>query len=175
VKLRIFLLLVGILCIFSVSLFGTSTITTWVKDMYNQPGVKPQEQESMNDFPSHVISADGREYNLPLKPFDSTELDFKSYQPPVNQSKSYQFDQTEGKKMFLTYCAVCHGSDGQLNDGKGTRVSLKGLQVVRIRDLPGGYYYDRIMRGGVQMPSLGFRMADQERWDVANYIDRFLH
>ncbi|MCP4578773.1 MAG: cytochrome c [Deltaproteobacteria bacterium] len=173
-KRRIILLLIGLICVFAVSLFGTSTITSWMKDMYNQPSVKPQEYESINAFPAHVISADGREYNPPLTPFDSVEIDFKSYLPPENRLESYHFNRVEGKRMFLTYCAVCHGPGGQLNDGKGTRVSRKGLKVVRIKDLPTGYYYDRILRGGVQMPPMGYRMTDRERWDVANYIDSFL-
>lgn len=171
-KYKLVLLFVGGLIFVSASLSGTSSIVTWVKDMYNQPGIKPQERETVNAFPMRSVAADGRIFSASPKPFETTDIDFSSYLPPENLIDSYRFNQVEGKRMFLTYCAVCHGSDAQLNDGRGTGVSKKGLKVVSIRDLPGGYYYERIRRGGVQMPSMAYRMTDHERWDIANYLDR---
>ncbi len=174
-KLKTLSLLSILLIVLTVSLFGTSTITTWVKDMYNQPSIKPQEQEGMKQFPINVVAKDGTVYSDKKQPFQTTEVNFSNYESPENSINDYQFNEATGKQMFLTYCAVCHGPQGKLNDGKGTRVSQKGLKVIAIRDLPKGYYYERLHRGGVQMPPLSYRMTDRERWDIANYIKLVLH
>ncbi len=142
--------------------------------MYNQPSVKPQGNDSMIFFQKHTVSTDGREFNPPAEPFGSAEINFNTYREPENTIQGYVFNKAEGKRMFLTYCAVCHGADGQLNQGEGTRISLKGLKVAKIRKLPTGYYYERLKRGGVQMPPISYRLSDQERWDTANYINREL-
>jgi mono/diheme cytochrome c family protein len=167
-KLLISFLVLGLLSI--TTLFGTSTISTWVKDMYNQPNIKPQQKNSINQFPSQVVSTSGIEYKLVPKPLAAKPIDFSTYQAPENDIKGYQFSAEEGERLFYTYCAVCHGADGQLNQGEGTKISLKGLKIAKLRILPIGYYVERMQRGGIQMPPMAYRMSKMERWHIANYI-----
>lgn len=158
-----------------VSLTATSTISSWVKDMYNQPSIKPQEAGGLNTFPQHTVAQSGIEYAPAAAPFDETPLDFSHYEPPENRLEAFTFDQQEGHRNFLTFCAVCHGADGQLNQGEGTQISEKGLQVKAITKRPMGFYYDRLMRGGMQMPDMGFKLSEAERWNIAHYIGKCLH
>lgn len=59
-----------LLSIFSVAVyvtaFGTSTIVSWMKDMYNQKSIKPQEEGTMQEFPLGVVSTKGFMRSAPL-------------------------------------------------------------------------------------------------------------
>ena len=54
-------IIVTILCglFFSTAAYGTSTIWSWVKDMYNQPSIKPQEEGSFKNFPIGSVTTEG--------------------------------------------------------------------------------------------------------------------
>lgn len=164
------LLLILAFCVTGLSLFATSTITTWMKDMYNQPSVKPQGKDSIVRFPENVVSTKGVQYHPPRRPFPEKAVDFQSYQAPQNNLEGFEADTAEGRLLFLTFCAACHGRDGRLNNGKGTPISLKGLKVRAMQMRPVGFYYDRLSRGGAQMPPLAYRMSERERWQVAHYV-----
>ena len=47
------------LLFFSTAAYGTSTIWSWVKDMYNQPSIKPQEEGSFKNFPIGSVTTEG--------------------------------------------------------------------------------------------------------------------
>ena len=54
-------IIVTLLCavFFSTAAYGTSTIWSWMKDMYNQPSIKPQEEGSFKNFPIGSVTTEG--------------------------------------------------------------------------------------------------------------------
>ena len=78
---------------------------------------------------------------------------------------------SNGKQLFRQLCAFCHGEDG-----KGMGQEITGLQS----DTPslvdgiiihkeGGYHW-KIRHGKGDMHSFKRELADNEIWDILNYI-----
>jgi cytochrome c oxidase cbb3-type subunit 3 len=92
-------------------------------------------------------------------------------------------DTADGKKLYLTYCFLCHGVTGK-GDGYAAR-----YQSVKPRDLTNNAYmssrtdqqlFDAISIGGrafhgsMTMPYWGESLTKQQIWDLVAYI-RTLH
>jgi mono/diheme cytochrome c family protein len=86
----------------------------------------------------------------------------------------------EGQKIYLSYCAVCHGERG---DGQGPgRVSL-GPQPADFRNkkyqrLSPSYLFWRVSEGGTVgpynlMPAYKSRLSKEEIWQVIAYLKTF--
>lgn len=83
-----------------------------------------------------------------------------------------------GKRLFETNCAACHGKTG-LGDGpvgqvyapKPANLAGKDSPIARKSD---GSFYHWIVVGKSTMPSFGDRLAAVEIWDIVNYL-RYLH
>lgn len=76
-----------------------------------------------------------------------------------------------GKALFGTYCATCHGPRGR-GDGPmvGTVMPSSDLHTARLRTQRDGYLYATIRSGGLVMPAYGHALSVEERWDVVNYL-----
>jgi len=80
-----------------------------------------------------------------------------------------------GKLMYETYCAVCHGVKGDGNGPVAPVFAVGGKGgvwplVPIIRAFPDGHLYTTIRIGGpAAMPSY-HRISSQDRWDIVNYI-----
>lgn len=76
-----------------------------------------------------------------------------------------------GDTLFLTYCAVCHGSAG---DAKGTvsaRIAAPSLLTTRARAYPDGYIYSIIRYGRGVMPRYGDKVyLPFDRWAIVNHV-----
>jgi cbb3-type cytochrome c oxidase subunit III len=92
-------------------------------------------------------------------------------------------NEANGRKLFLTYCFLCHGKDG-----KGEGYAAKN-QPAKPRNLTDDAYmstrtdeqlFEAISRGGVAfhgaitMPAWGESLTEQEIWDLVAYV-RTLH
>ncbi|MEZ4240251.1 MAG: cytochrome c [Myxococcota bacterium] len=81
----------------------------------------------------------------------------------------------QGKKMYETYCAPCHGVDG-INLGAVAQpgrlpgvLALAGpAGVAKLRS--DGYIYLTIRNGGAVMPAYGWAMTDDEMWSTVAYV-----
>ncbi len=79
-----------------------------------------------------------------------------------------------GRKQFTTYCATCHGKEGN-GDGpvsitsplKGPFAGVLPLAVIAARS--DGHIYTTIRYGRRRMPSYQ-RIASSDRWDIVNYV-----
>lgn len=76
-----------------------------------------------------------------------------------------------GKTLFGTYCATCHGPHGR-GDGPmvGKVMPSSDLHTARLRNQRDGYLYATIRSGGLVMPAYAHALSVQERWDVVNYL-----
>jgi len=90
---------------------------------------------------------------------------------------------SNGKKLYLTYCFTCHGQQGK-GDGYAARV-----QPAKPRDLTNDRYmssrtdqqlFDAVsggsaaMHGPLIMPAWWLSLTEQQRWDLVAYV-RTLH
>lgn len=77
-----------------------------------------------------------------------------------------------GQKMYGIYCAVCHGEKG---DGKGILVQREkflGVPNYKDRDITEGSIYQVIMYGRNMMGSHASQLTEEERWQVAMYVQK---
>lgn len=79
-----------------------------------------------------------------------------------------------GKRLYETYCGLCHGSAGAGDGpvGKKFGFQLPPLRDPAIAERPDGYVYGTIRDGGFLMPAQAEVMTPEERWAVVHYLRR---
>ncbi|MDO8434976.1 MAG: c-type cytochrome [Candidatus Binatus sp.] len=134
----------------------------WSIDMYRGPEVQPFAV-APRVTPTDTIPVHGGE-----APMSIGEATIKMHNPleptPQNLAK--------GHVQFDTYCAPCHGDNGQ---GKGPVAHLlmkspKNLITGASKNLPDGYIYGAIRNGVLTMPSYANEMPIEQRWQAVMYL-----
>jgi cytochrome c5 len=76
-----------------------------------------------------------------------------------------------GKKLFLQNCSACHGENAEGLDAQilGLDKNPPNLKE-RIKMHPDGDFYWKIQEGRGDMPSFNEDLADEQIWEVINYI-----
>ncbi len=74
----------------------------------------------------------------------------------------------QGKRLFLIYCAVCHGEDAKGGGTIGDKLLVAGPDLTLRR--PDDYIYTHIREGGAFMPSYAESLSPEETWAVVNYV-----
>lgn len=162
-------------------LFGTSAIRSWATDMYNQVFIKPQEAGSMLRFPLGSVTTDGLQ--ISSDGFQNPQaLDFAwllarndaSLATP-NPANADQHSLKNGEYLYATYCAACHGTDGENVTKIGEMRGAVPLGSILGFDptVTDGYLESKIRFGGLDissMPPFGYATTEKERWDIVNYI-----
>lgn len=154
----LFLLLVG--C------YGETSQTKlqYMPDMADSPTVKAQEDYL--DPPEGSVSTTAVIY-----PEDMSVAEKEFVNPfPANES-----NQEQGKKLYNTYCSLCHGLSGKggnsstLTDAypKAAIPDITRADMVAMKD---GFFYMKISTGGPMMPSYGHATTSNERWQIVSYV-----
>jgi mono/diheme cytochrome c family protein len=77
----------------------------------------------------------------------------------------------EGKRLYETYCFVCHGRQG---DGDGPIVpkipNPPAYTSERVRAMPEGQLFHVVTYGSGRMPSYASQLAVNDRWLVVAYV-----
>ncbi len=82
----------------------------------------------------------------------------------------------QGKHLYSSQCAMCHGANG---DGKGdlaVEIKLKTKDYrdpVALKDMTDGELYYILNKGKGQMPDQGDRLTTEQKWNLINYIRSF--
>jgi mono/diheme cytochrome c family protein len=135
----------------------------WSTDMYLQPNVQPQELPEAAR-PAGIVPVGGEPPALPHM------VAAQTLRNPVPMSPE---SAERGKVLFGHFCVPCHGADGK---GQGP-VSAKFVAPPPLdgdaqKGRADGYIYATIRQGSLStlMPAYGYRMTEQERWDLVNYV-----
>jgi mono/diheme cytochrome c family protein len=77
----------------------------------------------------------------------------------------------EGKALFVTYCAVCHGAQGK-GDGpiSGKIPTPPSYRSDRVMEFPPGRIFHVITLGSGKMPSYATQLRADERWKIVTYV-----
>lgn len=139
----------------------------WFTTMRDQPGVRPFEGPRFTQ-PEGSIPTTGRADSLNIYDPAGLRIVDATRNPVARDSASLH----RGGKIFVTYCSVCHGTQGQ---GNGTVAGRFGyvpdLTQQMTKDRSDGYIYAIIRHGRGVMPRYGDKIRDvNDRWNVVNYV-----
>ncbi len=81
----------------------------------------------------------------------------------------------EGKALFQTYCAVCHGAQGKGDGPISSKIPTPpSYQSERLMEFPPGRIFHVITLGTGKMPSYASQLSYDERWKVVTYVHNVL-
>lgn len=141
----------------------------WSQDMMNQPSIKPQEGV-MKVFPKRSVPVMG----IPTKVTSREEA--KGLANPVAATPA---SISEGRKLFMIYCAACHGLAGKADAPISTKIGAIDLTDDYVqKSLSEGWIWGTITFGSYVMPAYGVPgeqggsndLTVEERWHVVNYL-----
>ena len=161
------------------------------REMYDGKSIKPQEEGSYQNFPEKSVPVRfilGKiiEVYDPFIPavfgdgagIEGNPREFR----PKNPTNATKDSINRGRSLFVTYCAVCHGENGQSQ----TVVVEKGVPAPPITaffEIPTAapHLYNKIKYGSFFqeprgfMPAYGSQTSVRDRWDMVNYMmsDKF--
>jgi mono/diheme cytochrome c family protein len=155
------------------SVAGCSTLDTavgkipWFTTMRDQVVTRPFEPPPGDSVPRGAppgsVPVTGIEDSLDLYTRDLAEV--------VNPMPRDSASLARGRRVYLTYCAVCHGAAG---NGDGTVAGRFGYVPPLTQDpalqRSDGYLYAIVRHGRGIMPRYGDRIRRADRWHVVNYV-----
>jgi mono/diheme cytochrome c family protein len=81
----------------------------------------------------------------------------------------------EGKALFQTYCAVCHGKQGKGDGPISGKIPPPPSYVSdRLMQFPPGRVLHVITMGTGKMPSYAAQLSIEERWKIVTYVHTVL-
>jgi mono/diheme cytochrome c family protein len=128
----------------------------WDIDMFRGPEVQPFAQ-APRVMPPGTLPIHGE---APLSTVASIRL--------LNPFGPTRHALTEGRQLFETNCAPCHGTSGK-GDGSVAfllRVPPADLTAESVANMPDGFIYGTIRNGTIAMPSYGDALSPDERWNI---------
>lgn len=132
----------------------------WSDDMDKQPSIRPQEAPLTP--PAGTVPRQGREPRM-----DRVQAGERLRNPVAPTPASVE----NGERLFLIYCALCHGADARGEGPVATKfVPPPDLTLELFRQRTDGFIYATIRDGGALMPPQGEALSPRERWDVVNFL-----
>ena len=148
------------LALLSVLLSASKAIALpWDIDMYSQQSLKS------NEVARAPVAG-----TVPLghKPFtmtmDEAEKNLKN--PAPFESKSVW----RGQRLWNVQCLPCHGASADSNTKIGKLLGAPNLTESRFDSYSDGRIYGTMMLGVRGMPRYGYKLSEEERWDIVNYL-----
>ena len=158
----------------------------YFREMYDGKSLKAQEEGSYQDFPKNSVPVRivlGKVVKIydPFIPAVSGDGSGIKGNPrecsPKNPTQPSADSVERGKGLYNTYCAACHGEDGQSQ----TVVVEKGVPAPPITaffKMPTAtpHLYNKIKYGSFFqqprgfMPSYGAQTSVRDRWDMVTYM-----
>lgn len=98
---------------------------------------------------------------------EESEAQLKS---PFEGQPAGEAQLAEGKVLFTTFCAVCHGPEGKGDGSIADKLPAPDLTMDFYKGKKDGFFFHRITFGGAIMPSYGHAIDVQERWLIIAYL-----
>lgn len=156
-------LAVGLLFLTSCTMKHSEPNWVFAPDMHYGASLKAQEKGSMRPPVKGTIPRGFKPYGI-----NSIDEAGRVLKNPLARSKATLL---EGKKLYNTYCIVCHG---QYGEGDGSVVPKyprpPTLQSEKIRDYKDGQIFHVMTLGQNLMPSYADKLDENERWAVVHYL-----
>ena len=135
----------------------------YMPDMADQPTVKAQE--SYIDPPPDSVTQ--QDVYIP-ETAEQAEVELQNPLKGLAQEEAFR---EEGKQLFETFCAVCHGHKAQ-GDGTIVDVFVKPPDLTQdvYKKRKDGFFYHRITKGTAIMPPYGYAIYPHNRWKVVLYL-----
>lgn len=137
----------------------------WSGDMYLQPSLYPQEA------PIPLAPAN----TVPVAPEPPALPHMVAAQQLRNPVPATAESLKHGEALFATFCVPCHGAGGKGDGPVAPRfVPPPPLDGPAQKGRADGYIYATIRQGSLStiMPAYGYRMTEEERWHLVNYVRR---
>lgn len=129
-------------------------------EMGDQVSFKPQERPL--EPPPGSVAVGNKERVLPR------ELAAKVFRNPVPSTPA---SLENGKRLYETYCSLCHGPEGKGGGAVAAKfIPPPDLTLPLFVERTDGFIYETIRSGGPLMPAQGEALTPQERWDIVNYV-----
>ena len=131
----------------------------WTQDMVRGRAVRPQ---TVMLVPPPNTRAVGHPRIL-----DRDEADKRLTNPLAASTQVLE----QGRALFGTYCAVCHGASGSGGGpvGKYFR-QVADLSATSIQKYSDGLMYSVIREGGFNMPGYAETLSAPERWALVHFV-----
>jgi len=81
----------------------------------------------------------------------------------------------EGKALFQTYCAVCHGAEGKGDGPISSKIPPPpSYRSDRLMEFAPGRIFHVVTLGTGKMPSYATQLSANERWKIVTYVHTVL-
>ncbi|MGD2078879.1 MAG: cytochrome c, partial [Chloroflexota bacterium] len=86
-------------------------------------------------------------------------------------AEGHVISETQGAVLYGTYCATCHGPDGEGN-GPGTKDNASQGPAAFHQDMSEAYIMWRIWEGvpDSMMPPFQWLLSQQDMWDITAHL-----
>ena len=131
------------------------------RQMYNQVSFKTQEYPRRTN-PVGSVPMRGTRINY-------ADIDGSTIEPPVALD-----DKTAaaGKKLFMIYCAVCHGKNGKAESPVAEKMDMQPFDLTEVDtvSLTDGELLVKILASDGIMPNYRNELSDREAWEIVAYV-----
>ena len=81
----------------------------------------------------------------------------------------------EGKKLYASMCAICHGNKGKGDGVAGMTLNPRPANFTKpvVQDQTDGEIYWKITNGRAPMAAYKDILTEEQRWQLVNYIRTF--
>lgn len=131
------------------------------RQMYNQVTFKTQEYPRRTN-PVGSVPMYGARINY-------ADVDGSTIEPPM------PFDDktmAAGKKLFMIYCAVCHGKTGKAESPVAEKMDMQPFDLTEADSvaLTDGEILVKILASDGIMPNYRNELSDREAWEIVAYL-----
>lgn len=90
----------------------------------------------------------------------------------INPFKGNAAAVAEGKKIFVSMCAICHGESGKGNGAASVALEPHPANFlsIKVRNESDGAIFWKLSEGRPPMASYKTLLTEQQRWQLVNYI-----
>lgn len=124
--------------------------------------------QSMRGKPANTIPYGTGKIQYPPK-----ENDFVIADKLVNKVEKNEDSLIRGKRSFNVNCMVCHGKIGEADYAPmpaGAQMGAVNLVDPLYHTYTDGRLFTTIHNGHIIMPAVGWKISENESWDIVNYI-----